>query len=182
MPPVPRSAPRFLLLAILLSPVALPAASQDLRSPADLPFAGVEWKWTAPEELTPPLLQPSVRASGVAAASTRSEALVAWESWSRIVAARFTPDGTPLDEPPLVLGTTSERDATMLVFQRTPRVATNGERYLVVWRFGAEVEGQFVARDGRLIGGVMTFPASRSTTLTSSRPTEIRSRCRPERS
>jgi hypothetical protein len=116
------------------------------------------WRWTPPAELTSPLLEPSASATNVSATSTDGETLVAWESWGRIAAARYAPDGTRLDETPIVLGATAERDATRNVFQQTPRVATNGERYLVVWRYGAQVEGQFVTRDGRLAGGVMIFP------------------------
>jgi hypothetical protein len=147
--------PVFLL--VLLLPVA--AAAQDLPSPTDLPFAEAGWQWSAPRDLTPPELVPA-GGTNVAAASNGSEILVVWESWRRILAARVAADGTLIGRAPIVLGTRSGPSPITYNHQQ-PQVAWNGERYLVVWEANwFEVEGQFVSRDGRLLGAPMALPRS----------------------
>ncbi|HEY0593318.1 MAG TPA: hypothetical protein VGF40_16215, partial [Thermoanaerobaculia bacterium] len=144
--------------ALLLFFVVTPCAfAQATPSPADFPFAGPDWRWSAPRDLTPPELVQGLGGAGVVAASSGTEMLAVWPSWKRIVATRIAADGTVLDSP-IVLGT---RAASMpLAYNHlSPRVAWNGERYLVVWQkdwFAAE--GQFVARDGSLIGGPIELP------------------------
>ncbi len=150
--------PRSLaLLIFLLLPVL--AVAQDAATPADLPFAGPDWRWSAPRDATPPELVPALGGSGVVTASSGTEMLAVWSSWKRIVAARIAGDGTVLGRP-VVLGTRAG-DAPIAYNHLSPRVAWNGERYLVVWQkdwFSAE--GQFVAKDGSLLGGPMAFPGS----------------------
>ena len=57
--------------------------------------------------------------------------LVVWTDGTRILAARFTPDGTRLDAAPIVVAT----DATSFGFS-FPRVTWNGSEYLLVWQRG----------------------------------------------
>lgn len=148
MPPVPRFAALAVVLAILPT-LLVEARAQESRFPGDLPFAGADWKWTAPRELTAPALVPAYTTE-FDVATTGTDALVVWTYRNRILATHLGPDGSA--SAPILLG----QQPTFGV--RFPRVAWNGERFLVIWTADySQIEGQFLDRDGFPLGPPLSF-------------------------